>query len=67
MLTPENGNVNDPEKIASSKCYDIDEMHNIVEISYKNKLLSLFHIRLHSQKCLVQSGHLTDTHQSEKF
>ena len=54
MLTPENGNVNDPEKIASSKCYDIDEMHNIVEISYKNKLLSLFHIRLHSQKYLVQ-------------
>ena len=25
--TPQNGN--DPEKIASSKCYDIDEMHNI--------------------------------------
>ena len=25
--TPENGN--DPEKIASSKYYDIDEMHNI--------------------------------------
>ena len=36
--TPENGN--DPEKITSSKYYDIDEMHNI-EISHKNKLLSL--------------------------
>ena len=39
--TPENGN--DPEKIASSKHYDIDEMHNI-EIPHKNKSLSLFHI-----------------------
>ena len=39
--TPENGS--DPEKIASSKYYDIDEMHNI-EISHKNKPLSLFHI-----------------------
>ena len=39
--TPENGN--DPEKITSSKYYDIDEMHNI-EIPHKNKLLSLFHI-----------------------
>ena len=39
--TPENGN--DPEKIASSKYYDIDEMHNI-EIPHKNKSLSLFHI-----------------------
>ena len=39
--TPENGN--DPEKIASSKYYDIDEMHNI-EIPHKNKLLFLFHI-----------------------
>ena len=39
--TPENGN--DPEKIASSKYYDIDEMHNI-EIPHKNKPLSLFHI-----------------------
>ena len=36
--TPENGN--DPEKIASSKYYDIDEMHNI-EIPHKNKPLSL--------------------------
>ena len=34
---------NDPEKIASSKYYDIDEMHKI-EIPYKNKSLSLFHI-----------------------
>ena len=39
--TPENSN--DPEKIASSKYYDIDEMHNI-EIPHKNKSLSLFHI-----------------------
>ena len=39
--TPENGN--DPEKIASSKYYDIDEMHNI-EIPHKNKPLSLLHI-----------------------
>ena len=41
MLSPEN--INDPEKIASSKYYDIDEMHNI-EIPHKNKSLSLFHI-----------------------
>ena len=39
--TPENGN--DPEKIASSKYYDIDEMHHI-KIPHKNKPLSLFHI-----------------------
>ena len=39
-VTPENRN--DPENIASSKYYDIDEMHNI-EIPYKNKSLSLFH------------------------
>ena len=39
--TPENRNK--PEKIASSKNYDIDEMHTI-EISHKNKLLSLLHI-----------------------
>ena len=32
----------DPEKIASSKYYDIDKMHNI-EIPHKNKS-SLFHI-----------------------
>ena len=38
--TPEN---NDPGKIASSKYYDIDEMHNI-KIPQKNKSLSLFHI-----------------------
>ena len=37
--TPENDN--DPEKIASSKYHDIDEMHNI-EIPHKNKLLSIF-------------------------
>ena len=29
-------NVNDPEKIVSSKYYDIDEMHNI-EMLHKNK------------------------------
>ena len=34
--TPKNGN--DPERIASSKYYDIDKMHNI-EISHKNKML----------------------------
>ena len=39
--TPENSN--DPEKISSSKYYDIEEMHNI-EIPHNNKLLSLFHI-----------------------
>ena len=39
--TPENSN--DPEKISSSKYYDIEEMHNI-EIPHKNKSLSLFHI-----------------------
>ena len=39
--TPENSD--DPEKISSSKYYDIEEMHNI-EIPHKNKLLSLFHI-----------------------
>ena len=39
--TLENGN--DPEKIASSKYYEIDKMHNI-EIPHKNKLLSLFHV-----------------------
>ena len=39
--TPEKRN--DPEKISSSKYYDIDEMHNI-EIPHKNKSLSLFHI-----------------------
>ena len=38
---PENNN--DPEKICSSKYYDIEEMGNI-EIPHKNKLLSLFHI-----------------------
>ena len=43
--TPENGN--DPEKIASSKYYDIDKMHNI-EIPHKNKSLSLFHINANS-------------------
>ena len=39
--TPENDN--DPEKIASSKYDDIDEIHNI-EIPHKNKSLSLFHL-----------------------
>ena len=38
---PENGN--NPEKISSSKYYDIDEMYDI-EITHKNKSLSLFHI-----------------------
>ena len=39
--TPENGN--DPEKIALSKYYDIDEICNI-EIPHKNKPLSLFFV-----------------------
>ena len=39
--SPENGN--DPEKIASSKYYDSDEMHNI-ELPHTNEPLSLFHI-----------------------
>ena len=39
--TTENGNGS--EKIASSKYYDIDEMHKI-KIPHKNKPLSLFHI-----------------------
>ena len=39
--TPENSN--DPEKVCSSKYYDIEEMHNI-QIAHKNKSLSLFHI-----------------------
>ena len=39
--TPENNN--DPEKISTSKYYDIDEMHNL-KIPHKNKSLSLFHI-----------------------
>ena len=34
---------NDPEKVCSSKYYDIEEMHNI-QIPHKNKSLSLFHI-----------------------
>ena len=38
--TPENSN--DPEKISSSKYYDVEEMHNI-EIPHNNKSLSLFH------------------------
>ena len=39
--TPENSN--DPEKISSSKYYDIEETHNI-EIPRNNKWLSLFHL-----------------------
>ena len=39
--TPENSN--DPEKVCSSKYYDIEEMHNI-QIPHKNKSLSLFQI-----------------------
>ena len=36
-------NNNDPQKVCSSKYCDIEEMGNI-EITQKNKLLSLFHI-----------------------
>ena len=43
--TPENSN--DPEKVCSSKYYDIEEMHNI-KIPHKNKSLSLFHINAFS-------------------
>ena len=39
--TQEKGN--NPEKIASSKYYDIDKIHSI-EIPHKNKQLPLFHI-----------------------
>ena len=39
--TPENSS--DPEKITSSKYYDMDEMHNF-ETRHKNKVLCLFHI-----------------------
>ena len=38
---PENNG--DPEKICSSKYYDLEEMGNI-EIPHQNKSLSLFHI-----------------------
>ena len=41
IAAPENSN--DPEKISSSKYFDIEEIHNI-EIPHNNKLLSLFHI-----------------------
>ena len=43
--TPENDN--DPEKVCSSKYYDIEEMRNI-EIPDKNKLLFLFHKNTYS-------------------
>ena len=43
--TPVNSNY--PEKVCSSKYYDIEEMHNI-EIPHKNKSLSLFHINARS-------------------
>ena len=54
--TPANNN--DPEKIASSKYYDIDEMYNI-EIPQKNKSLSLIHINACSlNKFLFDFQHL---------
>ena len=43
--TPEN--TNDPEKISSSKYYDIEKMQNI-EIPNKNKSQSLFHMNAYS-------------------
>ena len=43
--TPKNSNY--PEKISSSKHYDMEEMHNI-EIPHKNKPPSLFHINAFS-------------------
>ena len=42
-------NSNDPEKVSSSKYYDIEDMHNI-EIPHKNNSLSLFHINALSLK-----------------
>ena len=45
--TPENSN--NPEKVCSSKYYDIEEMHNI-KIPHKNKSLSLFYINTCSLK-----------------
>ena len=39
--TPENSN--NPEKVCSSKYYDIEEMQNI-KIPHKNKSLSLYYI-----------------------
>ena len=42
-------NSNDPEKICSSKYYDIEEMHNI-KIPHKDKSLSLFYITTCSLK-----------------
>ena len=53
--TPEYGN--DPKKFASSKYYDIDEMHNI-EIPHKNKPLSLFHMNACSLKSFDDLQHL---------
>ena len=44
-VTPEKSN--NPEKVCSSKCHDIEEMHNI-EIPHKNKSLSMFHINAFS-------------------
>ena len=40
-------NNNDPEKISSSKYYDINEMHDN-KMPHKNKSLSLFHINAYS-------------------
>ena len=64
-------NSNDPEKVCSSKYYDIEEMHNI-QISHKNKSLSLFHINacslnknfddlLHPLKCTKKSFDIATT------
>ena len=39
--TPENSN--EPEKVSSSKYYDIEEMHNI-KITHQHKSISIFHI-----------------------
>ena len=56
--TPENSN--GPEKISSSK-YHIEEMHNI-ELTQKNKLLSVFHIKVfHSIKVLLTFNILSNT------
>ena len=51
---PENNS--DPEKICSSKYYDIEEMGNI-EIPHKNKSLSQFHINACSLNKIFDDFH----------
>ena len=46
------------KKISSSKYYDIDEMHNI-EITHKNKSLSLFHINVCSLNKILTTSNIS--------